>query len=37
MKSTAHNSGSRLGDAMVGLFCFLLGVGAFIAAGILHG
>lgn len=35
MKSTAHNSGSRLGDALVGLFCFLLGVGAIIAAGLI--
>lgn len=37
MKSTTHNSGSRLGDAMVGLFCVLLGVGAIIAAGVLNG
>lgn len=35
MKSTTHNSGPRLGDALLGLLCALLGVGAFIAAGIL--
>lgn len=35
MKSTTHNSGSRLGDALVGIFCVLLGIGAFIAKGIL--
>lgn len=34
MKSSTHNSGSRLGDALVGLFCALLGLGAFIASGI---
>ena len=36
MKSTRHNSGSRLGDALVGLFCVLLGVGAIIAAGLIR-
>lgn len=35
MKSTTHNSGSRLGDALIGILCALLGVGAFIAAGVL--
>lgn len=35
MKSSAHNSGSRLGDALVGLLCALIGVGAIIAAGII--
>lgn len=35
MKSTAHNSGSRLGDALVGLLCALIGVGAIIAAGLI--
>ena len=35
MSTPAHDRGHRLGDALVGIFCALLGVGAFIAAGIL--
>lgn len=35
MKSTTHNSGSRLGDALVGIFCVLLGISAFIVKGLI--